>query len=72
MPKQRLTSPTPFMVAEIDGNIGWMIFNNPDKHNAVKVEMWEAIPQILDQFEADDSVKVVAVSYTHLTLPTKA
>ncbi len=61
MPKQRLTSPTPFMVAEIDGNIGWMIFNNPDKHNAVKVEMWEAIPQILDQFEADDSVKVVVL-----------
>ena len=61
MPKQRLTSPTPFMVAEIDGNIGWMIFNNPDKHNAVKVEMWEAIPQLLDQFEADDSVKVVVL-----------
>ena len=61
MPKQRLTSPTPFMVAEIDGNIGWMIFNNPDKHNAVKVEMWEAIPKILDQFEADDSVKVVVL-----------
>ena len=61
MSKKRIASPTPFMIAETDGNIGWMIFNNPDKHNAVKVEMWEAIPQILDQFEADNAVKVVVL-----------
>ena len=61
MSKKRIASPTPFMIAETDGNIGWMIFNNPDKHNAVKVEMWEAIPQILDQFEADNTVKVVVL-----------
>ena len=61
MSKRSIASPTPFMIAETDGNIGWMIFNNPDKHNAVKVEMWEAIPQILDQFEADESVKVIVL-----------
>ena len=61
MPKQRLASSTPFMIAETEGNIGWMIFNNPDKHNAVKAEMWEAIPQILDTFEANDAVKVVVL-----------
>ena len=49
------------MIAETEGNIGWMIFNNPDRHNAVKVEMWEAIPRILDQFESDDTVKVVVL-----------
>ena len=61
MPKQRLASSTPFMIAETEGNIGWMIFNNPDKHNAVKAEMWEAIPQILDTFEANAAVKVVVL-----------
>ena len=61
MSKNNLTSPTPFMIAETEGNIGWMIFNNPDRHNAVKVEMWEAIPRILDQFESDDTVKVVVL-----------
>ncbi|HJL52539.1 MAG TPA: enoyl-CoA hydratase-related protein, partial [Arenicellales bacterium] len=61
MPKASLASSTPFMIAEIEDSIGWMTFNNPDRHNAVKVEMWEAIPQILDQFEADSAVKVVVL-----------
>ncbi|SUZ48493.1 uncharacterized protein METZ01_LOCUS1347, partial [marine metagenome] len=26
------------MIAEIEDSIGWMTFNNPDRHNAVKVE----------------------------------
>ena len=62
MPKVNLASSTPFMIAEIEDSSGWMTVNNPDRHNAVKVEMWEAIPQILDQFEADSTVKVVVLT----------
>lgn len=64
MSKERLELPTPYMMAEIDAAIGWMIFNNPEKHNAVKAEMWEVIPQILDAFEADDDVKVIVLTGT--------
>ena len=49
------------MIAEKDGAVGRMIFNNPDRHNAVKLEMWEAIPLILDLFEADDEIKVIVL-----------
>ena len=29
-----------------------MIFNNPARHNAVSLDMWEAVPQIMDDFSA--------------------
>ena len=49
------------MLAEIEGPIGWMIFNQPEKHNAVSLEMWAAIPDILDRFEADPAVRVIVL-----------
>ena len=36
------------LVARKDGAIGWIVFNNPQKHNAVSLEMWEALPVVLD------------------------
>ena len=48
-----LTTNTPHMRAEIDGPIGWMNFNKPARRNAVSLDMWEAIPVILDRFESD-------------------
>ena len=50
------------MIAEKDAGIGWMTFNSPARHNAVSFEMWEAVPDILDNFAADDSVRVAVVS----------
>jgi enoyl-CoA hydratase/carnithine racemase len=49
------------MVAEIDGPIGWMTFNKPARRNAVSLDMWEAIPVILDRFERDPSVRVIVL-----------
>jgi len=49
------------LIAEVEGPIGWMIFNNPARRNAVSVEMWRAIPVILDAFESDPAVRVIAL-----------
>ncbi len=49
------------MIAEKDGAIGWMIFNNPERRNAIGVEMWEAIPLILDDFESDPAIRVIVL-----------
>ena len=49
------------MIARKDGPIGWMIFNNPDRHNALSLDMWEAIPRIIEQFEQDDVVRVIVL-----------
>lgn len=49
------------MIADKDGGIGWMIYNNPARHNAVSMEMQQAIPIILENFQTDDEVRVVVV-----------
>src|SRR5215472_2140287 len=50
------------MIAEKDGAIGRLIFNNQARHNAVSLEMWEAVMRIIDDFERDDAVRVIVVS----------
>ncbi len=49
------------MIAEVDGGIGWMIFNNPERRNAMSLEMWEGVATILTEFERDDSVRVIVM-----------
>ena len=41
---------------------GHIVFNNPDKRNAVSLEMWQAAERALDAFGADDRVRVVVLS----------
>ena len=52
---------TEFLIGEKDGSVGRMIFNNPEQRNAVKLAMWEAMPTVIDAFEADDDIKVVVL-----------
>lgn len=52
---------TPFMKAEVAGGVGWMTFNNPERRNAMKMEMNEAIVEILGAFQSDTSVRVVVM-----------
>jgi enoyl-CoA hydratase len=49
------------MIAEKSDGIGWMTFNNPARRNAMSLEMWEGIDVILEDFEKDDSVRVVVM-----------
>lgn len=57
----RIPLDTENMVAEIDGAIGWMTFNKPARRNAVSLDMWEAMPVILDRFEQDPAVRVIVL-----------
>jgi enoyl-CoA hydratase/carnithine racemase len=50
------------MLAEKRGPIGHMVFNNPERHNAVSLEMWDAAEAILQDFIADDAVRVIVMS----------
>ena len=49
------------MIAEKDGTIGWMTFNNPARHNAVSMDMWQAVPEILAEFERDPNIHVIVL-----------
>jgi len=56
-----LETTTEKLLAHKEGAIGWITFNNPKRHNAVSMSMWESIPRVLAQFERDDEVRVVIV-----------
>ncbi len=49
------------MIAEVKDGIGWMIFNNPERRNALSLDMWEGISTILESFQQDESVRVVVM-----------
>ncbi|MBS0559088.1 MAG: enoyl-CoA hydratase/isomerase family protein [Proteobacteria bacterium] len=49
------------MIGRIEGPVGWMVFNNPERRNAVSLEMWEGMAAILEAFEADPAVRVIAL-----------
>ena len=40
-------SETNKMIARKEGRVGYLIFNNPERHNAVSLEMWAATTEIL-------------------------
>ncbi|MET3178409.1 UNVERIFIED_ORG: enoyl-CoA hydratase/carnithine racemase [Variovorax guangxiensis] len=46
----------------LDGRALHIRFNNPARHNALSVDMWEAVPPLLDQARDDDRVRVVVFS----------
>lgn len=56
-----MTLNTPLMLARKGFGIGWMTFNNPARHNAVSMEMWEAAEAILADFTADPAVRVIVI-----------
>ncbi len=50
------------MLMEKDGAIGRIVFNNPARHNAVSLDMWQGLAQIMAEFEADDAIRVIVLS----------
>jgi enoyl-CoA hydratase/carnithine racemase len=50
------------MLSRKEGGVGYLIFNNPERHNAVSLEMWAATADILESFRHDDEIRVVVVT----------
>lgn len=52
----------PRILARKEGAVGWLIFDNPARRNAVSLGMWQAIPGVLEDFGADRQVRVVVLA----------
>ena len=50
------------MLSRIDNGVGYITFNNPEKHNAVSIEMWDALETMLDSFRSNDRVRVIVLN----------
>ncbi|MDV6013316.1 enoyl-CoA hydratase-related protein [Haloechinothrix sp. LS1_15] len=47
---------------ERDGEIAWLRLARPGKHNAVSLDMWSAIPQVVHEVEADPAVTALMIT----------
>ena len=50
------------MLSRKEGSVGYVIFNNPERHNAVSLDMWARAGEMLDDFRDDKNIKVVVVT----------
>jgi len=49
------------IIATVEDGIGWLTFNQPERRNAVSLEMWQGIGDALEAFQQDDAVRVVVM-----------
>ncbi|MDA7579262.1 enoyl-CoA hydratase [Alphaproteobacteria bacterium] len=50
------------MLSRVKDGVGYITFNNPEKHNAVSIEMWDALEQILDGFRSSKDIRVIVLN----------
>lgn len=50
------------MLADTESGVGLITFNQPEKRNAMSVEMWQGLSDILDEFAADDAIRAVVLT----------
>ena len=48
------------LIVEKRGAVGWIVFNQPAKRNAINGAMWRGIPRAMAQYDADPDVRCVA------------
>jgi enoyl-CoA hydratase/carnithine racemase len=50
------------ILTEQTGDVARIIFNQPEKRNAVSLEMWQAVEVALERFAADPAVRILILS----------
>ncbi len=56
-----MEGPTDKIVAHSGNGIGTLLFNNPEKRNALSLEMWQGITLTLRAFDADPAVRAIVL-----------
>lgn len=59
---EKLPSPTPKLMAEIDGPVGLLTINNPNQHNAVSYAMWQAVAGLIKALDAREQLRVIVIT----------
>jgi len=49
------------ILSEKSDGVGWLTFNNPERRNALSLEMWQRIDAVLADFDEDPSIRVAVV-----------
>jgi enoyl-CoA hydratase len=54
-------SETDKIISRKELGVGWLTFNNPERRNAMSLDMWRATGEVLKDFEEDPAVRVVVM-----------
>ena len=46
---------------EREGQVGYLVLDNPQRRNAIGAEMWRAIPKAIGGFDADAAIRVIVI-----------
>jgi enoyl-CoA hydratase/carnithine racemase len=57
----RIDTGTELLLADVDGTVGRLTFNDPVRHNVLSLAMQEAIPGVVEAWQADDSIRVIVI-----------
>jgi enoyl-CoA hydratase/carnithine racemase len=52
---------TDLLLADVDGSVGRLTFNDPARHNVLSLAMQEAIGPVVAAWQADDAVRVIVI-----------
>jgi enoyl-CoA hydratase len=50
------------LIGRREGSVGHVIFNNPARHNAVSLEMWQTAAKVIEGFAKDPEIRVLVVT----------
>ena len=50
------------ILASREGPVGFLVFNNPERRNAVSLEMWRRAGEVITEFAQDDGVRVIVLA----------
>lgn len=56
-----MTFTTDRILTHVADGIGWLTLNNPERRNAISIDMWRGIGAALETFQHDASVRVVVL-----------
>ena len=60
--KMETNSESDKILAHVDGAIGWLTVNQPEKRNAVSLAMAARATEVIEQFSKDDGVRVIILA----------
>jgi len=50
------------ILSTTSGPIGTLTFNNPERHNAMSLDMWRGAATVLEAFERDPAIRVIVLT----------
>ena len=50
------------MLSKSENGVGYITFNNPEKHNAVSIEMWDALVTLLNDVKNNQDIRVIVLN----------